>query len=128
MRYNYQAKLTAMMEGIIDHELNASKDGATAIRHSFAHRGWRCNLEIRKVRGIHRIRIQVMKSEKENWTLYHIVGRAGVEQMLLGIKLPIDDYRKACQLLQRCIFRHYSEYNAEDIMSNMLDNYWRLVE
>jgi hypothetical protein len=129
MRHNYQARLAAMVEGIADWHLGQIKEGHRNYRHRMTYRGTVCMVEIKQIRGRTLVSItNHPQNSLQNMLVTMYTDNHEVKVYQNGSQNKNISPKKVFDLLQKAVFRHYSEHNAEDIMSNMLDNYWRIVE
>lgn len=127
-RMDPKIQLTAMVEGIADWHLEQIKDGHSNYRNRMAYRGTTFMVEIKRIRGRTLVSItNHPQNPLQNMLVSMYMDNHEVRVYQNGSQNKDIMHKKVFDLLQKAIFRHYSEYNAEAMMSNYLDTYYRLV-
>lgn len=121
MKHDWTGKLKALMYAICEHELFQCADGVTKATHSITHRGQRLVVEARYFKAKHRTALTVYSKGKMQ-TFEYTEGRP-VFHMGHSALFTEANMRDLYKKVERLILRHYTEHQAEAILSRALDTY-----
>lgn len=119
-RIDWEQELKALIYGIGEHEILNASDGTTAAHRTLFHRNQRFHVESRYFNGKHHVMVSLRSLGKI--TTFQFTERKPVFVCGQSGAFEPTTLRLRYKQLERAVLRHYTEENAEDILSRKLDS------